>query len=281
MRRLAGGLLVAAALACGGREEAPAGVRLRFAYERGDTLRYLYRATGHATIPDSVDPSRSVEKPYERRMWIEETATEITPRGHYVLDLTYRPVPSDSSGHAPGPISLVVEITPQGRIVDVRGVETARPLFGEIDFRSYFEQSQPVFPDRPLRPGDSWTQEVKVVSAQEEPVETSSTYVLEALTEEDGEPIAVIAFDGDIYLPIRSSTRDSAGDSPDHAVALEQEIRVRGTIHFAHEEGRVRLVESRADATLTRLSLRAGEPARRAVRLREESTIRLVVPDGE
>jgi hypothetical protein len=167
-----------------------------------------------------------------------------------------------------------VEITPQGRILSIGGVETARPLFGEIDFQSYFEQSQPVFPERALKVGDSWTQEVKVVSPRSEPVVTSSTYVLDRVTEEDGTPIAVIAFDGDIYLPF--PYRSAGADSAAGATTAEERIRVRGEMYFALDSGLVRRVETEADATLTRVELEGGEPVRREMQIRESSRYSLV-----
>ena len=267
--------------ACGGSDE-PASVRLRFAYEAGDTLTYAYEASGQARLPDTTAPEGYVERSYERRVTVQEVATELTPRGHYVLSLVYR---LESDGLAPGEalpdqVSFQVEITPQGRVVSVSGVETMKPLFGDIDFQSYFEQSQPVFPERPLKVGDSWTQEVRVVSPRAEPVTTSSTYVLESLIEEDGVPLAVIAFDGDIYLPVTRTAPDSgAGDST--TVVVEERIRVEGRIHFAHEAGVMRRVDMSSDATFSRISVGEGEPVRRDVVLRERSSMQLVEPPAE
>ena len=264
-------LLAAAALACGGGSD-PDTVRLRFVYAEGDTLAYEYASAGTATLPDSTGGDGTFERGYARRMRIEEVATDVTPGGDYLLDLEYH-LESDSLYQADMPqrIALRVQITPQGRILDVSGVETARRLYGDIDFRSYFDQSQPVFPDRPLKVGDSWTQEVRVLSPTSEPVVTSSTYVLESLTEENGEPIAVIAYDGDIYLPVQTDEEEGDG-----RLVFEERIRVRGRIHFAHERGVVRRLETSSEATFTRISLEDGEPVRRAMELREESTMQLL-----
>jgi hypothetical protein len=148
-------------------------------------------------------------------------------------------------------------------------VETAGAIFGDIDFRSYFEQAQPVFPDRPLKPGDSWTQEVRVVGSGPEPVTTSSTYVLRALTEEDGEPVATVAFDGEIYLPIGHD----GGDGGEQLA--EERIRVHGTFTFAHERGIMRRVQTDARATVTKLEVAGGQATRRDLQIEERSEIRL------
>lgn len=261
--------------ACGGEPEAT-GLRLRFSYEPDDTLRYLYHSSGTATLPDSTAPSGSMVRPYEREIRIDEVVTDVTPRGHYVLALTYY-LPADSAGQKPVPdrVTVNLEVTAQGRIVAVTGVETAKPLFGDLDFQSYAEQTQPVFPDRPLTLGDSWTQEVKVVAPGAEPVVTSSTYVLEKLIEDGDEPIAVIGYEGDIYLPVVYAEADSASDRPS---SVEERIRVRGTIYFAHERGVVRRVEERAEATLTRIRFEGGAPIRRNLRIHEESLLRLIDP---
>jgi hypothetical protein len=245
-------------------------------YEEGDTLRYVYESSGTVEMPDSTDTGR-VERSYEKRMEVEEITTEITPRGYYLLDLIYHLDPESFTiaQDAPERITLHLEMTPQGRIIEVHGVETAKPLFGDIDFESYFEQAQPVFPDRPLEIGDSWTQEVKVLSPEAEPIVTSSTYVLLELTEEDGEPVAVIGVEGEIYLPI---TYKEKGEGADQTVSAEERIRVRGSIVFAHELGRTRRVELDADATFTKIDLQDGETVRKEYNVRETSTMRLVLP---
>ncbi|MDX1622785.1 MAG: DUF6263 family protein [Gemmatimonadota bacterium] len=279
MNRLAWLCAALAALGCG-VDEGAEGVRLRFSYAEGDTLRYAYHASGHVTAPDTGAAGEPAERSYEKRMRIELVAAEVTPRERYLLRMTYRPVAdSASERHPPGPISFRLEMTPRGRVLDVRGVEAARPLFGDVDFQSYFEQAQPVFPDRPMEVGDSWTQETKVLGPDEETVSTSSTYVLKELTGSSGEPVAVIAFDGDIYLPVSdpAGERDGVEDAP---VSLEQRMRVRGEIHFAHRRGVVLRVESDADATMTKVRLDGDRPVRRVVKIREESEMRLLEDEG-
>ena len=280
-RRFAAGLSAAAALAgviaaaaCE-REAESEGVRLRFEYREGDTLRYSYESDGTVTIPDTSAASGTIERSYQRTMRIEEVAEGVTPRDRYRLAVTYH-LPPDTTAEAPAaPITIHLEMTPQGRIHEVSGVETAKPLFGDIDFQSYFEQAQPVFPDRLLKVGDSWTQEVKVVAANWEPVVTSSTYVLKALTEENGEPVAIIAFDGEIYLPIGHSA-STAGPAMDPPQLAEERIRVQGTITFAHERGVVRRVETTSRATVTKVAVEGGETIRRDLHIRERSRMALI-----
>ncbi|HUE96497.1 MAG TPA: DUF6263 family protein [Longimicrobiaceae bacterium] len=275
------GAIALGSLACAGEEEGPRSVRLRFEYREGDTLTYAYQAKGTATFADTTDGGETVERAFERAMEIEEVATDVTPSGHYELSLVYHLQP-DSAHRAKGlpeEIRLQLEITPRGRIVEVSGVETARPLYGDIDFQSYFEQSQPVFPERPLKVGDSWTQEVKVVSPESEPVVTTSTYVLESLVQEEGRELAVIGYDGDIYLPVRfSSSADTsaATTNGDRATSIEERIRVRGKIYFDHEAGVMRRMESKAEATFTKVRMRQGERVRRQMKIREESTMTLM-----
>lgn len=273
-------LALATVVACG-REGPPSAVRLRLDYEEGDTLVYRYHTEGTVTIPDTSQPSGRVAHPYERNMTVEEAVVDVTPRGNYVLAWTFH-LPPDSTGagsmhgELSAPVRLTVEITPQGRILSVGGVETARPLFGEIDFQSYFEQSQPVFPQRELKVGDSWTQEVKVLSPRSEPVVTSSTYVLERIEQAAGEAIAVIAFDGDIYLPFPYRPADA--DSNAAPSMAEERIRVMGEMRFAIDRGRVRKVVSDADATLTRVAMEGGESVRKEMQIRETSSYELVEP---
>jgi len=269
-RRYAAPVLLLGVLgACG--ETDPPTVQLRFEYREGDTLRYEYEASGTYTIPDTAAPGRPSQRTYERAMRIEELAQDVTPSGNYRLAVTYYLAPDTAAqSEPPAPVTILIEMTPQGRILDVTGVETARPIFGDIDFESYFEQAQPVFPDRPLKVGDSWTQEVKVVGAGSEPVVTSSTYVLKALSREDGEPVATIVFDGEIYLPLGHDA--ARGESQ----LAEERIRVHGTFTFAHERGIMRYVQTSARATVSRLAVGNGQTTRRDLHIEEESMMRLV-----
>lgn len=282
MRRLAlavVGMTAFAALACGGGETDPETVRLRFEYTEGDTLRYDYHASVRATLPDTTDGDEPVERAFDRTMEIEEVATDVTPSGHYELDLVYHLHPDSlhRRKNLPERVRLRLEMTPQGRIIDVTGVETARQLYGDIDFQSYFEQSQPVFPERALEIGDSWTQEVKVVSPESEPVVTSSTYVLESLVQEGGRELAVIAYDGDIYLPVRfSSPDDSVSGGESRTSSIEERIRVRGKIYFDHAAGVMWRMEAKAEATFTRVGFKDGERVKREMTIHEESEMRLV-----
>jgi len=280
IRRFVLALALAPIAACSGGG-APSEVRLRLEYAEGDTLVYRYFTEGTVSVPDTSQPSGRASHPYERNMTVVEAVQDVTASGNYVLAWNFHvpleDAPSDSGRPAPPQqVQLTVEITPQGRILSIGGVETARPLFGEIDFQSYFEQSQPVFPDRALKVGDSWTQEVKVLSPSSEPVVTTSTYVLERVVEEEGGPLAVIAFDGDIYLPF--PYRPAGTDSAAAEMTSEERIRVNGEMFFALEAGRVLRVVTNADATLTKVEIEDGRPVRREAQIRETSRYELEEP---
>ncbi len=247
---------------------------LRLRYQVGDTLYYEYTANGTATYPDTVTAEKTT-KTYERHLRVDEVATDVTPGGNYLLAWTYH-LPAkveDGVEREPSDITIYLEISPQGRIIDVTNLETAKTVFHDMDFRTYLEQTQPVFPERALKIGDSWTQQVKVLSPEAEPVVTTSNYVLEDLTEEDSEPIAIIAFDGDVYLP----NAPEKGDDPS-TVSAEERIRVRGRMYFAHERGQTVRVETKAEAEITRLTVEDGSVARRSIEIKQQSHLRLVDP---
>ncbi|MGH7570932.1 MAG: DUF6263 family protein [Gemmatimonadota bacterium] len=257
----------------GGAEVALPDVRLRLRYEVGDTLHYRYHVQGTVTRPDTSEGAPAHES-YERKMTVEEVATEVTPRGNYLLTWTYHlpPKPANEEGQSmPEEFALRVEITPQGKILDVGDLGAARKAVGNLDFKTYLDQTQPVFPDRPLKVGDSWTQEVRVLSPQAEPVVTRSTYVLKALDDQ----MAVIAFDGDVYLPGVYEADSLAAEPPQ---TTEERIRLRGNLHFDHGRGIVRRVETTAQATMTKVTMGPEGPRRRNVDMTQESELNLVEP---
>lgn len=251
-------------------------VALSLQYVVGDTLRYEYTAQGTATYP-ATDEEEERTTEYERRLSVEEVATDVAPNGNYLITWIYhlperkRVTETSTEELPPRDVAIDLEITSQGRIVDVANIETAKSLFGDMDFRTYLEQTQPVFPERPLEVGDSWTQHVRVLSPDAEPVVTTSNYVLDSVVEMDGESIAVIAFDGDVYLPrvFKEGGEREVG-------ASEERIKVRGKMYFAHERGVTREVEIEANAEIIQVGAENGEIQRRALRFQQMSSLRLV-----
>jgi hypothetical protein len=252
-----------------GEPPRPPEVRLRLDYEIGDTLQYRYRVRGTVTRADTTG-GKPPSEAYERTMSVEEVATEVTPRGNYLLAWTYRPSGEQKAGHEmPAEFALRVEITPQGQIMDVGDLRSARRAFGNLDFKTYLDQTQPVFPERPLKVGDSWTQEVRVLSPQAEPVVTRSTYVLEDLDDRT----AVIAFDGDVYLPVVYEADSLTGRAPQ---TTEERIRLRGRLHFDRERQVVARVETTAQATVTKVTMGPQGPSRQNIDMSQQSELTLV-----
>lgn len=264
---------VAGAFSCADREDVPAEVRLRLHYEVGETLSYRYHVQGTVTRPDTAAGTQAQES-YERTLAVDEVATAVTPRGNYLLAWTYRLPPkpaAEGERRMPDEFALEVEITPQGKIIDVGDLRAARQAFGNLDFKTYLDQTQPVFPERPLKVGDSWTQEVRVLSPQAEPVVTRSTYVLEGLDDRT----AVMAFDGDVYLPSVYQADSVAGTPPQ---TTEERIRLRGKLRFDHRRGVVRGVETTAQATVTKVTMGPEGPRRWNVDMAQRSELTLVEP---
>jgi len=260
--------MVGACTSSEGEPARPPEVRLRLDYQIGDTLHYEYRVRGTVTRPDTAGGEPSSES-YERTMSVEEVATEVTARGNYLLAWTYRPGKQQAGHEMPSEFALRVEITPQGKIMDVGDLRSARRAFGNLDFKTYLDQTQPVFPDRPLKVGDSWTQEVRVLSPQAEPVVTRSTYVLESLDDRT----AVIAFDGDVYLPVVYEADSLTGRAPQ---TTEERIRLRGRLHFDRERQVVARVETTAQATVTKVTMGPQGPSRQNIDMSQQSELTLV-----
>lgn len=259
--------------ACSSGEGEPArvaDVRLRLAYEIGDTLHYEYRVWGTMTRPDTASGAPASES-FQRTHAVEEVATEVTPRGNYLLAWTYRSTDEPKPGAKPTEFALRVEITPQGKIIDVGDLRSARKVLGNLDLKTYLDQTQPVFPERPLKVGDSWTQEVRVLSPQAEPVVTRSTYVLEDLDDKT----AVIAFDGDVYLPVVYEADSLTEHAPQ---TTEERIRLRGRLHFNRERQIVARVETTAQATVTKVTMGPQGPSRQNIDMSQQSELTLVGP---
>ena len=83
---------------------------------------------GAAGQPDTADPSGRKTHPYQRNLVVEEAVRDVTPSGNYALAWTFH-LPADTAGQKdagmPDSVQLMVEITPQGRILSIGGGDPA------------------------------------------------------------------------------------------------------------------------------------------------------------
>jgi hypothetical protein len=110
--------------------------------------------------------------------------------------------------------------------------------------KEYYKQYAPVFPAVDVSPGYTWTQTYKVM-LEEEPVEASTTYEIKSFVREKGYDCAVIAFDGNIIIPVMVEDKD--GIKSKRGV---DRINVDGVMYFGYKYGI--LVSSRDNFTIDR-----------------------------
>lgn len=96
--------------------------------------------------------------------------------------------------------------------------------------KNYYEQGMPVFPSTKVYPGYSWTQTTSVMLPSET-MNASTTYTIKSLVRELGYDCAVIAYTGNLLIPIEPKDGDKTQRS-----GLDK-IQTDGMIYFAYVKG--------------------------------------------
>ncbi|MDX9856749.1 MAG: hypothetical protein RBT76_03055 [candidate division Zixibacteria bacterium] len=124
--------------------------------------------------------------------------------------------------------TLTLYMHPDGRLADLDFGQSG--VKDTAYTRQFYEQASTVFPKGPVEQGKTWSHSTHVM-LNDEKVEAATTYELKSFAREKGFECAVIAYDGNLLLPIPPMDGDST---------LRQgvdRIDVSGMMYFAYVEG--------------------------------------------
>ncbi|MCI0514927.1 hypothetical protein L0128_17065 [candidate division KSB1 bacterium] len=148
------------------------------------------------------------------------------------------PVKTDTSSQSTKVVQM--RLQKSGKILSVSGDSSHSASY----YDSFYQQAQPVFPERPLKVGDSWSQETKLMHFHDasqqvtSPQTTSTTYTVVGFTTLDQHPCVVIDYAGEIFLAENFSKPQMYGKSESRK-AYSKVIRVNGKLFFGYKIGKI------------------------------------------
>lgn len=208
-------------------------VKLRWKLAEGKTYVYRNETNGKSyAIAQTVDEEGNPK----------DTTLDFGPFGNLIVtEMTVLAIQADTAFHIQTKIQLVREdedilptvvlynMAPNGAMYGISTLESGgEPRFFESKQRreQFYEQSQPVYPDRELEPGQTWVQETKVVFGQD--VITAQNQFDVIGWEKTGDYMCLrIDYTGNVVIPyVDDRGRD-----------LIERTSASGSIWFAPEEG--------------------------------------------
>jgi hypothetical protein len=229
-------------------------VSLQFKFSPDTRLFYKEISKGSAKVTenDSVTSDRFAELEwtlewYVRRLLEDSTAEIVETRTYRYRALEKDSSKSDTSVHSD---EMTMYMKPNGKIVDLERTKTPKGTLSYL--KSYVEQGQPVFPEGELAQGYSWTQSTKVI-LPDGPIEASTTYEIKSFARERGYDCVVIAYDGNMAIPL-----ESMKEKEYELVSGVDRITSSGHLYFAYKEGMIVVQMERWLLDGERYSLKKG-----------------------
>ncbi len=211
-------------------------VHLRFKYKPQMRLTYEQLAKGNIVVHagDSIIRERTNEittslDQYVRRI-VDDSTAEIVENKSYRYK-SFDRIDSTLTDTVHQGYEMILYIAPSGKVVDFEFTsEEAKASTAYL--KNFYEQGMPVFPRCEISKGYSWTQTYKVVLEEEE-MEASTTYEIKSFVREHGYDCVLIAYDGNLILPIKGCSSDTT-----LRYGIDR-ITASGLMYFAYKEGLV------------------------------------------
>lgn len=200
--------------------------KLRWKLEQGKTYVYRSEVTGSWRIEGWEKGERSGE--FGNLIETEMSVLGIGPDSAFRIREAINLI---REGQEFKPTIVTYSMAPNGRLYGMSEVDTGSaprsiPSRERSEYRKqYFEQTQPTYPDRELKPGETWIQETKVVF--EDRILTAESQFNVKGWEKVGEYICLrIDYHSKSFIPYESKGR-----------RLLEQGEVKGSIWFAPQVG--------------------------------------------
>ena len=226
---LISGLLLAG---CGsGVKEA----KIAFKFELGQKQQYTNEVKISAQIYDNAGKLTNTSNlSYRSTLYEEVILPSDSSRARIRLtDIVNRPNPSGSAAGADSIThkwSIECLMGANGKVWDIYAGDSISPDLLNF-YKNYYEQALPVFPEQPVKEGDSWRQTIHLLVRKEGVKKAETEYKVRSFVREGGYDCAVIEYKGNMILPFQGVEKDGS-----LVVKLER-VTTKGVIYFAYREG--------------------------------------------
>lgn len=194
----------------------------------------------------------------------DKDATIMRQNGKVIYDST-----APESEGRPSPFegligqSMTMKVTKTGKILEVKGLEGLKRLMPQLDIQEMIKQSQPAFPEKEVRIGESWIQKTEFPLPQiGKPVTVETKYTLRGFEKVKGYNCARIEVKMDVLLTGLGLDVPLGEPQTEVRMVIDRlSQKMEGMLYFAHKEGK--LVKSDQDMDMsmemTTKMKRAGE----------------------
>jgi hypothetical protein len=209
--------------------------RIAFKFEPGQKQQYINEVKISAQIYDSAGKLTNTSNlSYQSTLYEEVISAADSSRARIRLtDIVNRPSSSGSAFAADSIThkwSIECLMGTNGKVLDIYpGDSISHDILNF--YKNYYEQALPVFPEKPVREGDSWKQTIHLMVRQEGAKKAETEYKIRSFVREGGYDCAIIEYKGNMILPFQGVEKDGS-----LVVKLER-VNTKGVIYFAYNEG--------------------------------------------
>ncbi len=257
------------------------GIRLRFIYRPNTESRYRIRNEVEMDLSFKNVPKKNLKNFPSHQSISQDILTrmktrEVSSSGEATLDIltesirqSFRlgdsPAREDTSNPLKG-TTLTLKLLPTGKTLALTGMPAGAPGSPQIPFQQMLQMMNPVFPEKPIKIGESWSQQFDIpfqVDPVEVPMKMDITYRLIGIERVDGRQCARIGLDIST-----SYTIQVVGSPPAEG---KGEGKGNGTIFFSLKEGQI--IKSSSSMELsTNLLFKTPKPPRPTLVMKQKVT---------
>lgn len=162
-----------------------------------------------------------------------------------------------------------LKMTPKGKVIDFKSLADSPPTHQAYS-AAYYEQGMPVFPDKAVPIGYSWTQTTTTSLPDGSTEEASTTYKVKGTARTMGYDCIIIEYKGNLTIPLFKDPSDTT--------ALEgvDRSKMSGILYFALDAGSAVKSEERRRMASERNYIKGGKPMHRLMEFEEVISYYLV-----
>jgi hypothetical protein len=249
-------LFILTAFACSRQPE-----KILFEFKQQPEESYVYRITDHVEweIEDANKRRYSYQHDQEQKSEmridaIDSIATRSLTMSFVVTkdtiinapDFAWQKKRGSIIGHS---FAYQLRMRKNGEIVAVESDDPKEAFF----FDRYYKPSQPVFPDRAIAPGYSWTQNFQIAVPDGNPTVATTQYQFTGFAKADQFECAIINFEAALEYTESMEQPNEKLSAEFFAKKYHSQVTSKGQLFFAYREGflvkKINLITSTARST--------------------------------
>lgn len=252
----------------------PKSVKLEYRLTKGDVSDYqmVMEMEGETRI-EGMGQTKSSKLEGKQELELTQEVKEVSPDGILDVEVTYTKATMEMSvdgKKAPFPSmekllvgkKISMRMDRQGRTLEAKGLEGLPGLPQGMDLENLTRQAQPVFPDKELKKGDSWIQDLGMSAQLAEGMYLDqigeAKYTLLGFKKMKGYPCAEIKSVVDLTQSIdltQEQVNPATGQKTKVEMKVKNDGQGEGIIYYAYQDGKLiksnMVMDMKSEATTT------------------------------